>query len=320
MTRPGVASVLGDGAPWIWNLADEQFPGAIQIVDLYHTKGHLWDVAKAIYGAGTDLAEQWAKQRRDELDEGKLAAVLAALRVHAAANDEARKCLDYIIRHRHRMRYPKFRAQGLCTSHWRGRGRLQDGDRDPLQARRHALDRRRGRRDHRAALLQAEQPLRGLLGAAIRSGARRSLGRPVRSSHKSDVRPCWNLLVKDSRVVEATSAEDAGSGQPVTGHVALGADLSDARSRRHSVSSIAHAAPDRPRTQGSCRHVVTRSCPAVSIRDAGPRFHRPVEIPTRPASLPADEKAPACNSQGQVLASWPHSASSATERQDGIAS
>ena len=80
--------VLGDGAPWIWNLADEQFPGAIQIVDLYHTKGHLWDVAKAIYGAGTDLAEQWAKQRRDELDDGKLAAVLAALRVHAAANAE----------------------------------------------------------------------------------------------------------------------------------------------------------------------------------------------------------------------------------------
>ena len=45
--------VLGYGAPWIWKLADEQFPGAIQIVDLYHAKGHLWDVAKAMYGAGT---------------------------------------------------------------------------------------------------------------------------------------------------------------------------------------------------------------------------------------------------------------------------
>jgi hypothetical protein len=63
--------VLGDGATWIWNLADEQFPGAVQVVDLYHAKGHLWDVAKAIYGAGSDLAEQWAKQRRDELDDGK---------------------------------------------------------------------------------------------------------------------------------------------------------------------------------------------------------------------------------------------------------
>ncbi len=108
--------VLGDAAPWIWNIADEQFPGAIQIVDLFHAKGHLWDVAKAIYGASSDLGEQWAKQRRDELDHGKLGAVLAALRVHADSNEEARKCLDYVIRNRHRMRYPKFRAQGLCTS------------------------------------------------------------------------------------------------------------------------------------------------------------------------------------------------------------
>jgi len=52
--------VLGDGAPWIWNLAEEIFPGTIQIVDLYHAKGRLWDAAKAIYGAGSDLAEQWA--------------------------------------------------------------------------------------------------------------------------------------------------------------------------------------------------------------------------------------------------------------------
>ena len=108
--------VLGDGASWIWNLADEQFPGAIQIVDLYHAKGHLWDVAKAIYGPGSDLAEQWAKQRRDELDEGKIEDILAALRVHAPANDEARKCLDYVARNQSRMRYPEFRAQGLCVS------------------------------------------------------------------------------------------------------------------------------------------------------------------------------------------------------------
>jgi hypothetical protein len=108
--------VLGDGAPWIWNLADEQFPGAVQIVDLFHAKGHLWDVAKAIYGAGSDLGEQWAKQRRDELDEGKIDAILAALRIHAKGNDEARKCLDYVTTNRDRMRYPEFRAQGLCTS------------------------------------------------------------------------------------------------------------------------------------------------------------------------------------------------------------
>ena len=108
--------VLGDGAPWIWNLADEQFPGAVQIVDLFHAKGHLCAAAKAIYGAGSALGEQWGKERRDELEAGKIDTVLAALRVHAGANDEARKCLGYVTTNRQRMRYPAFRAQGLCTS------------------------------------------------------------------------------------------------------------------------------------------------------------------------------------------------------------
>lgn len=108
--------ILGDGALWIWNLADELFPGAVQIVDLYHAKGHLWDAAKAIYGPGTDLAQNWGKQRRDELDQGNIDAILEALSVHAPGNEEARKCRDYVERNRKRMRYPEFRAQGLCVA------------------------------------------------------------------------------------------------------------------------------------------------------------------------------------------------------------
>ena len=106
--------VLGDGAPWIWNIADELFPGAVQIVDLFHAKQHLWDVAKAIYRPGTDTAERWAKRRRDELDDGRIGALLAALRRHEG-RDEARRCIEYVRRNRHRMQYPKFRAMGLCV-------------------------------------------------------------------------------------------------------------------------------------------------------------------------------------------------------------
>jgi len=108
--------VLGDGALWIWNLADQYFPNAIQIVDLFHAKQHLFDVAKAIFGVTSDLAKHWGKQRRDELDDGNLEGVLAALRVHAGAIDDARKCVDYFTRNGSRMRYPEFRAQGLCVS------------------------------------------------------------------------------------------------------------------------------------------------------------------------------------------------------------
>ena len=108
--------VIGDGAAWIWRLADEQFPGAIEIVDSYHAKQHLCDVAKAVYGPGTDLADRWASDRRAELDAGRLCAVVAALRIHVATTPEARKCIHYVFGNRHRMRYPQFRARGLCVS------------------------------------------------------------------------------------------------------------------------------------------------------------------------------------------------------------
>jgi len=108
--------VLGDGAPWIWNLAEEHFPDALQIVDWFHAKEHLSTVAKAIYGATSELAARWARERHAELDAGDLPTVVRALETHASAHDEARKCVEYLQHNRSRMRYPEFHAQGLCTS------------------------------------------------------------------------------------------------------------------------------------------------------------------------------------------------------------
>ncbi len=108
--------VLGDGAPWIWSIARELFPKAIQIVDRYHVKEHLSTVAKTIYGADTGQAKIWAKRRHQELDSGRLPELLRALRRHADRFDEARKCFQYIHRNRDRMRYAQFHAEGLCTS------------------------------------------------------------------------------------------------------------------------------------------------------------------------------------------------------------
>jgi hypothetical protein len=108
--------IIGDGASWIWNIADESFPGAIQIVDLFHAKQHLSDVAKAIFGVESDLWHEWAHHRHEELDQGDLDSLLQALRIHSKTTDEARKCFDYITKNRHRMDYPRFHALGLCVS------------------------------------------------------------------------------------------------------------------------------------------------------------------------------------------------------------
>jgi hypothetical protein len=54
--------------------------------------------------------------RCTELDDGKLSAIVHALRPHVSASHEVTKCATYISRNRSRMRYPKFHSQGLCTS------------------------------------------------------------------------------------------------------------------------------------------------------------------------------------------------------------
>ena len=108
--------ILGDGAPWIWNIAQELSPRAIQIVDRFHVKENLHRAAQAIFGTTGEQSKVWATARCTELDEGNLRAIVHALRPYAESSAAAAKCRLYIYRNRHRMRYPRFRAQGLCTS------------------------------------------------------------------------------------------------------------------------------------------------------------------------------------------------------------
>jgi hypothetical protein len=107
--------LLGDGSAWIWNTAGELFPQAAQILDRYHAKEALHRTALSIFGA-TSESKAWATARCAELDDGKLQAIVHALRPHAASSTEAIKCALYIFHNRARMRYKKFHTQGLCTS------------------------------------------------------------------------------------------------------------------------------------------------------------------------------------------------------------
>lgn len=107
--------VIGDGAAWIWKIAQELFPRAIQIVDKFHAKEHLSQLAGSLYGPGSGPAKQWSERRHRELDSGRFTDLLRAVRRQAEQSDEARKCFQYLHRNRLRMRYPKFEAEGLCV-------------------------------------------------------------------------------------------------------------------------------------------------------------------------------------------------------------
>ncbi len=52
--------VLGDGAIRIWDLAEQHFPGAIQIVDLYHARQHVWELAARLFANDEPPRRQWA--------------------------------------------------------------------------------------------------------------------------------------------------------------------------------------------------------------------------------------------------------------------
>jgi hypothetical protein len=96
--------VVADGAPWIWNITQELFPGAIQIVDRFHAKQALHRTAQAIFGSTGEQAKQWATARCAELDNGKLSAIVHTLRPHAADCADAARCRLYLYRNRHRRR------------------------------------------------------------------------------------------------------------------------------------------------------------------------------------------------------------------------
>ena len=109
--------ILGDGEPWIWNLAHQHFPGAVEIVDLYHARQHLWELSAKLFPSDERRRKRWAARLLHKLEQGRIEALVKALRKFSAPSEEAARLLaneaDYFERHRERMRYPKFRRQGL---------------------------------------------------------------------------------------------------------------------------------------------------------------------------------------------------------------
>jgi hypothetical protein len=109
--------VIGDGAPWIWNLTEEHFPGAVQVVDLYHARQHLGELAGKLWPTEERRRRRWMSQRQKQLDGGRIESLVRGLRSLSPARGEAaelvRHTADYFAANAQRMRYPTFRRQHL---------------------------------------------------------------------------------------------------------------------------------------------------------------------------------------------------------------
>ena len=109
-------TILGDGAPWIWNLAARHFPAATQIVDLYHAREHAHELANLAARLLAGHRDEWLAERLAELDAGDIPALLAAgrsLKYSGTLARERDKALHYFQANATRMHYAWYRSLGL---------------------------------------------------------------------------------------------------------------------------------------------------------------------------------------------------------------
>ena len=125
--RAAKKAVIGDGAEWIWNIANLHFPGAVEIVDLFHARQHLWDLARRLHPNCTVSQKQWILLHQAKLDDGLIEDLVILLRSTAAATPELAEKIRtesaYFESNAERMRYPEFRRQHLFV----GSGVIQAG-------------------------------------------------------------------------------------------------------------------------------------------------------------------------------------------------
>ncbi len=115
--------VLGDGAPWIWNLAEEYFSGSQQTVDWYHAKQHLFAACYALHAEGSLAAHRWMNHQSEVLYQGHAESIAQTLRIAAEQQPGADTEAGYFAVNHRRMNYMELREQGWVI----GSGMIESG-------------------------------------------------------------------------------------------------------------------------------------------------------------------------------------------------
>ncbi len=108
---------LLDGERQLWKLAEEWFPGAIGILDLFHALKRLWDVAHCLYAQESAEAGEFVTHHLRMLLQGKVSYVLRnfrpLLRTLKGANKKTvQSAITYYENNQQHMRYDEYLAAG----------------------------------------------------------------------------------------------------------------------------------------------------------------------------------------------------------------
>jgi hypothetical protein len=129
--------VISDGSEWIRNLVTKlPWPGElVLILDLFHAKHRIWEVANEAFGEHTTQARAWAEEQCARTETGRSTDVVSALRFLPSRTAKLRELADaligYLQNNADRMDYPHFREQNLRV----GSGVVESGNYHVIGAR-----------------------------------------------------------------------------------------------------------------------------------------------------------------------------------------
>lgn len=107
--------VMGDGAPWIWNIIDEIITElninphiVVKVLDFYHAVEQLWQVIDALPHLSQQQKHRLFKKSRTQLKNGAIDSLIETLGRKANCNRDAHKKLSYFHGHEDKCRYDQF--------------------------------------------------------------------------------------------------------------------------------------------------------------------------------------------------------------------
>ena len=110
------ASNVKTTAPWIWNVVQDRWAGANQLLDFYHASQHLWALGEALHGRDEAARKAWVEPRLHRLRHGKEKAVLREIAALPRRRGEAqalvRREQNYFATQSRRMNYDTVAKRG----------------------------------------------------------------------------------------------------------------------------------------------------------------------------------------------------------------
>jgi len=130
----GTKVFIADGAKWIWNWVEDNYPGSVQILDYYHVVEKLEHLAR-LHIRDPDKKRIWVKEQKKLLLEDQTYQVInnmQSLRSRGPdTKKEKRKVINYFIENEDRMQYGSYRAKNLLI----GSGPIEAAHRHVTQKR-----------------------------------------------------------------------------------------------------------------------------------------------------------------------------------------